>query len=248
MALNGWKLTGKLVSKHFSVLGDKIAQAIAGFDPETATEADRERLQQALIEAGSKLSLAKSAFNKEQKEADELASLIASDTEVASKLLVKLEAGEVSEDVVTMFADELEQNKSRLPIEQQEAEDAKIFLDQVQDIVDQITKQLTEFDAIAKKAIQQLNQAKAQQDLQQLRVDRQAELSSLNGLKQSSSALAALSKQADKVKANADGLKTLADVQQKPLDTAKQIQDIRSTVSVSAGESPAQRLARIAGK
>lgn len=42
--LNGWGLTARLISKHFGVLGDKISEAIANFDPETATEADRDRL------------------------------------------------------------------------------------------------------------------------------------------------------------------------------------------------------------
>ena len=50
--LNGyWGLTARLINKHFGALGDKIAEAIAGFDPETATEADRDRLAATLREA-----------------------------------------------------------------------------------------------------------------------------------------------------------------------------------------------------
>ena len=41
---SGWGLTARLVTKHFGALGDRISEAIANFDPETATEADRDRL------------------------------------------------------------------------------------------------------------------------------------------------------------------------------------------------------------
>eukprot|EP01032_Pedospumella_encystans_P033974 gene33974-38398_t len=41
---NGWALTARLITKHFGALGDRVSEAIANFDPETATEADRDRL------------------------------------------------------------------------------------------------------------------------------------------------------------------------------------------------------------
>ena len=54
--LNGWGLTARLISKHFGVLGDKISEAIANFDPETATEADRDRLADTLRQTAQKLA------------------------------------------------------------------------------------------------------------------------------------------------------------------------------------------------
>ena len=33
----GWSLSVSLISKHFGKLGDTLAEAIASFDPETAT-------------------------------------------------------------------------------------------------------------------------------------------------------------------------------------------------------------------
>ena len=45
---NGCGLTARRISKHFGALGDRVSEAIANFDPETATEADRDRLADSL--------------------------------------------------------------------------------------------------------------------------------------------------------------------------------------------------------
>ena len=46
--MSGWNLTFALVKKQVGVLGDNLATAIASFDPETATEVDRDRLKENL--------------------------------------------------------------------------------------------------------------------------------------------------------------------------------------------------------
>lgn len=247
--MSGWGLTGRLISKHFSVLGEKVAEAIASFDPETATEADRDRLQATLQQAATKLAAARASFDKEHAEVEQLRTLIANDEKVAEQLAGRLAAGTISENSVAMFCDELEANKARLPQEIQEEEDAKQYMNELQQIVDGMSKQLAEFDAAAKKAKQQLAAAKAQQELQQMRLDRQAELDSLKGLGKQSSALNALTKRAQTVSNQAAGMKIVADIQQKPIDQAKEIDAIRASVAKgNTTESLADRLARLSGK
>lgn len=246
--MSGWNLTGRLISKHFSALGDKFAEAIASFDPETATEADRDRLQGVLRDAGAKLYTARAAFDKEHAEVVQLRQLIQNDELTAGKLGDKLTAGEISEASVTLFCDQLEANKAKLPNEEREEAEAKDYLDELQKIVDLLSQQLTEFDANAKKAKQALATAKSQAELQNLRIDRQNELASFQGLGSTSSALTALNRKAQQLSADAAGLKTVADVAQKPIDQAAELDAIRKSVTAGAGESPAQRLARLAGK
>ena len=53
---SGWGLTARLVTKHFGALGNRIAEVIANFDPETATEADRDRLVATLRETAQVLA------------------------------------------------------------------------------------------------------------------------------------------------------------------------------------------------
>ncbi|GGC95900.1 hypothetical protein [Undibacterium terreum] len=248
--LNGWGLTARLISKHFGVLGDKVSEAIANFDPETATEADRDRLADTLRETAQKLAAARSSFDKEHADVVKLRELIATDEKASETLAERLAAGKISEATVSLFCDELESNKARLPLEVQEEADAQEYMSELQKIVDALSKQLADFDAAAKKAMQALASANAQKDLQALRAERQEQLSSLSGLKGNSTALNALTRRAQTVSNEAAGLKIVADIAQKPLDQAAEIDAIRKSVSQpdTAGESTLERLKRLSGK
>jgi hypothetical protein len=244
---SGWGLTARLISKHFGVLGDRISEAIANFDPETATEADRDRLAATLRETAQVLAQARSSFEKEHKDVVNLRNLIANDEKATETLAERLAAGTISEATVTMFCDELEANKSRLPQEIQEEADAKAYMDELQKIIDALSKQLAEFDAQAKKALQALAAAKAQKDLQEMRMERQAQLSGLSGMKGNSTALNALTRRAQAVSNEAEGLRIVADIGQKPLDQAAELDAIRKSVSQAdtAGETTLERLKRL---
>ncbi|HEY0064462.1 MAG TPA: hypothetical protein VGC21_20265 [Telluria sp.] len=244
---SGWGLTARLISKHFGVLGDRISETIANFDPETATEADRDRLADTLRETAQVLAQARSAFEKEHQDVVNLRNLIDNDEKATEKLAERLAAGSISEATVTMFCDELEANKSRLPQEIQEEADAKAYMDELQKIIDALSQQLAEFDAQAKKAMQQLAAAKAQKDLQEMRMERQAQLSGLSGMKGNSTALNALTRRAQKVSTEAEGLRIVADIGQKPLDQKAELDAIRKSVAQDdkSGESALERLKRL---
>lgn len=248
--LNGWGLTARLISKHFGVLGDKVSEAIANFDPETATEADRDRLAATLRETAQKLAGARAAFEKEHTDVVKLRDLIANDEKASATLADRLASGKISEATVSMFCDELEANKARLPLEMQEQTDAEEYMNELQKIVDALSGQLSEFDAAAKKAMQSLASANAQKDLQELRAERQSQLSSLSGLKGQSSALNALTKRALTVSNQAAGLRIVADIGQKPLDQAAEIEAIRKSVAQAdtVGETTMERLKRLSAK
>jgi len=247
---SGWGLTARLISKHFGVLGDRVSEAIANFDPETATEADRDRLADTLRATAQMLASARSSFDKEHGDVVNLRNLIANDEKATEKLAERLAAGTISEASVTMFCDELEANKGRLPQELQEEADAKAYMDELQKIIDALSQQLAEFDAQAKKAMQALAQAKAQKDLQEMRMERQQQLAGLSGMKGNSTALNALTKRAQAVSNEAAGMRIVADIGQKPLDQAAEIDAIRKSVAQDdkAGESALERLKRLSGK
>jgi hypothetical protein len=248
--LKGWGLTARLITKHFGVLGDKISEAIANFDPETATEADRDRLADTLRETAQKLAAARADFDKEHQDVVKLRTLIENDEKAFDTLAARLAAGTISEATVNMFCDELETNKARLPLEIQEEADAAEYMKELQAVVEALSKQLMEFDAAAKKALKALASANAQRDLQELRADRQQQLANLGGLKSRSTALDALSRRAQKVNNEAEGLKIVANINQKPLDQQAELDAIRKSVAQAdtAGETALERLRRLSGK
>ncbi len=247
---SGWGLTARLISKHFGVLGERVSEAIANFDPETATEADRDRLADTLRETAQMLATARTSFNKEHNDVDSLRKLIANDEKATETLAERLAAGKISEATVTLFCDELEANKSRLPQEVQEEADAQAYMGELQKIVDALSQQLAEFDAAAKKAMQALATAQAQKELQTMRAERQSQLAGLSGMKGNSSALNALTRRAQTVSNEAAGMRIVADIGQKPLDQAAEIDAIRKSVSQSdtVGETTLERLKRLSAK
>jgi len=247
---SGWGLTARLVSKHFGALGNRISEAIANFDPETATEADRDRLVATLRDTAQVLATARSQFDKEHNDVANLRNLIANDERAAEKLAERLSSGSISEATVTMFCDELEANKARLPQEIQEEADARAYMDELQKIVDALSGQLAEFDAQAKKAMQSLAAANAQKQLQQMRMERQSQLAGLTGMQGNSTALSALTRRAAAVGNQAAGLRIVADIGQKPLDQQAELDAIRKSVSQpdNAGESALERLKRLSAK
>jgi signal transduction protein with GAF and PtsI domain len=238
------------VTKHFGALGDRISETIANFDPETATEADRDRLVGTLRETAQLLATARSSFDKEHNDVVNLQTLIASDERAAEKLAERLAAGTISEATVTLFCDELESNRARLPQEVQEEADARAYMDELQKIVDVLSKQLAEFDAQAKKAMQALAAAKAQKELQEMRMERQSQLAGLSGMHGSSTALNALTRRAQSVSNEAAGMRIVADIGQKPLDQQAELDAIRKSVSQpeTAGETALERLKRLSAK
>jgi signal transduction protein with GAF and PtsI domain len=247
---SGWGLTARLVSKHFGVLGNRISEAIANFDPETATEADRDHLAETLRETAQLLASSRAAFDKEHTDVVSLQNLIANDEKATETLAQRLAAGSIAEATVTMFCDELEANKARLPQEVQEESDAKAYMDELQKIVDALSRQLSEFDAQAKKAMQALAAAKAQRELQELRMERQSQLAGLTGMQGNSTALSALTRRAQVVSNEAAGMRIVADIGQKPLDQQAEIDAIRKSVSAPelGNESALDRLKRLSGK
>ena len=247
---SGWGLTARLVTKHFGALGNRIAEVIANFDPETATEADRDRLVATLRDTAQLLATARASFDKEHGDVVSLQTLIANDERAAEKLAERLAAGSITEATVTMFCDELEANKARLPQEVQEEADAKAYMEELQKIVDALSKQLAEFDAQAKKALQALAAANAQKELQALRMERQSQLAGLSGMQGSSTALNALTRRAQAVGNEAAGLRIVADIGQKPLDQQAELDAIRRSVSQPemGAETALERLKRLSAK
>lgn len=243
--LSGWGLTARLISKHFGAVGDKVAESIAAFDPETATAADREALAAKLRDAATKLAKAKMDFQHEHEAVTQLQQLINGDTNAAGALQAKLESGALTEAQVNAFLDELEANKAKLATETQQEADAKAFMDEIQKVVDALSKQLADFDAQAKKAEQQLQAAQAQRELQDLRAEQQETLNSMRNLTGTSTALSALAKKAQAVQASAEAEKIVTDAGSVEANKSADVDAIRASLATPQGETALERIKRL---
>jgi chromosome segregation ATPase len=251
--MSGWKLTAALITKHVGVVGDRLATAIASFDPETATEVDRDNLKEKLREVALKLADAKHKNDAAQQALRDLEALIASDSKTAEVLIAKHGdgSGKVDDAMLNEFAAALEANQAKLAGVKQDAANAQELVDTLKEILDTVEKNLNEFDAKAKAAIGALQQAQADQQRAELHQQQQAELNALrSGTGGTSTGLSALNRAADKARVQADAAQTIADIGQKPIDRANVVEEARR---IAAGtdtsqESAIDRLRRAAGK
>lgn len=250
--MSGWKLASALFVKQIGALGNSIAQALASFDPETATEVDRDNLKAKLREVAVQLVSARRKYDVEKKEADDLEAQIARDEAAAAILISKFEAGQIDEATLNEFANNLEDMKARLPAEKQDAVDAKELVDTLQSIIDDVEKKLADFEANAQKALRAIAQAKADQERQSLRLQQQEELRALkSGMGSTSTAIGALNAKAERMRVQADAARIQADIGQKPLDRANAVEEARriaAGTNTPAAESAADRLRRLTGK
>lgn len=247
--MKGWSLTSRLVARHFAVLGDNVAAMIASFDPETATEADRDALKAKLQDVAAKYSEAERTFQKEAADVEELKKRIDGDTNIAGKLAERLAAGQVTEAAAQLFCDELEAAKARLPVEIEEEEQARAFMLEIKSVMDEMVKRLEAFDKAATSARNALASANAQLALQQTRREQQDELRAIRGEGSgASTALGALQARASKLSDKAAGMRLVTDTLDKPAQDAARVDQLRKELAgQGAPMSALDRLKALSG-
>lgn len=246
--MSGWNLTGRLVAAHFGALGTRIAEALASFDPETATAADRDNLVETIQQTAVELATARRNYDKEHGDVVALQKLIATDESIFDTLAKRLEEGTINEASVTLFCDSLEANKGRLATEVEEANQAKIFNDQVQQYMDSLSSKLADYDRRAKAALANFAQAQAAIKMEELRQQNQAALNSLTSITKSTSGLDALDRIAESTRAKAEGMRIVSEINQKPIDDAAAVDEIRRMATQPPAESVRDRLARLSAE
>ncbi|NIE55535.1 MULTISPECIES: hypothetical protein [unclassified Burkholderia] len=247
--MSGWKLVSSLLAKHVGTVGDRLAQQIAAFDPETATQVDRDNLQAKLHEVAVKLAEAKQKSNKAQTAAAELKASIDGDVKASVVLIDKFEKQEINEATLTQFTDDLERRKRDLPQREAEADSARQLVETLQEILRTVETQLNEFDAKARAAMADLAQAQADRERAQLMQQQQDELNRLRASTGSASTgLGALQAAAAQARVTADAAQTVASIGQKPLDQQAAVEEARRIAAGGAAagsESVIDRLRRI---
>jgi chromosome segregation ATPase len=206
---------GNLFKKHAENAVNSVQRFLVTIDPETATEAQIAEFSDQLRKASEELASARADYQKEQKEADEIAALYNKRLQAATILEQQLsEAVDPAqkeslsasvEKIVTM----LEQMKPDVDREKQEADEAK-------QMMDELTVFVEESAATLKDARARLDHAKSEMrraELEQERAEKHARTAEvLAGIKQGSGtfniALDAMQKKADQSRIKADAANT----------------------------------------
>jgi chromosome segregation ATPase len=167
-----------------NLLGVKTDQAVQGavealvrWDPKSATEAELRTMEQHLDELGLQVAQARAAFERERKEADAIVALSQQRMAAAEELQRRAAAendatrkADVERSLATLVG-MLEQMAPDVDRERRDAEDAKSFLDMLEQTYAQAGEKLKAARSQLERAQREMGRATQQRNMAQQRAD-----------------------------------------------------------------------------
>ncbi|CAH2604981.1 conserved protein of unknown function [Rhodovastum atsumiense] len=239
----------RFIGNLIGVKADKAVQsgieALVRWDPKSASEAELRGMEQHLDDLGLQVASARQAFDKEQREADEIAKLSRQRMAAAELLQTQIAAepnagrkAELEHSLATLL-DMLEQMAPDVEREKKDAEEAKDFLQMLESTYLEAGRKLKEGRSQLERA--QRDMARAEQ--QRSTAEQQAEAARrAAGLSQATSsltvALKAMQDAAAKDLASADAAASKARLL-RPSRPEQEDPNIARALEAAAGKSPA---------
>ncbi len=214
-----------------------LNDAIVSFDPEGATEAAIQEMEENFDKINREFSKAKQEWSREQGEADAIVKLREQRMAAGEHIATQLENDSENEqlnDALNQLVEALEEMSDDIGRELDEAVDAKEVMDELDETVKLYATKLKSARTDMKKAANTMKKAQRQEERAQERASRAAQSaglkSSVGGL---SSALESMNRQAQEAQASADAAKRKA--------------DLLSTSKVDENDTVAAALAAVSG-
>ena len=216
--------------KHFGTQKLKqaknaITQAIVEFDPETATEAAIEQMDEYVDQLSKELAKANQDLAKEKGEADAAKANYNKKLEVANKMQADLDGGELSgaqakrvQASLDSLMEDLENTRDDVALEIEEADDAQETVDSIKEALESAVAKLKTARSDHKRARNEMKRAEKAEERakrQEENAKRQAGITS--GGSGMDTALDAMRSAAAERTANAEAAQTKADML-KPFD------------------------------
>ncbi|MDO9212795.1 MAG: hypothetical protein Q8Q54_14815 [Methylococcales bacterium] len=249
-----FSLLGRLFGAQVDQAGESLVGALVAFDPETATEVDRDALADKIQGVARKFAEAKQDYDKEQNDVVVKEAQIAQYLTTLDIMVGQLERQEISQAAFDDFFAGIEEAQAQLVQEQEEAAEAKAVKDELDDILKILTSQLNDFDKITTKALRDVKLAESQVEKEKLKADRQAELANLkNGIGAESTAVRKLQQIAQKAKIEAEAAKTVREITAKPQSQAEKMEAMMAQAKQAGAPavstlSAAERVAALKAK
>ncbi len=246
-----FSLLGRLFGAQVNNAGDSLVSALVAFDPETATEVDRDALVEKIRTVAEKFAAAKQDYDKEQNDVVVKQGQINQYLATLDVMVGQLERQEISQSVFDDFCAGIEDAQTQLVQEEEEAAEAKAVKDELEEILKVLTQQMNDFDRVTSKALRDVKLAESQKEKEQLKAERQAELSNLKkGLGAESTAVRKLQEIAQKAKVEAEAAKTVREIAQKPVSQEEKMAAIMAQTqqSTTPTMTAAERVAALKAK
>ncbi len=203
-----FSFTSIFAKKKTEKTGHSIVQLLAGWDPESASQADLELMENRLDKLVQQVAEARVIYRKEQHEVDAINELYSQRLKAAEILQAKQDKtpGDAKlTDALTKMVSELEEMLPEIEREEEEAKEAKIFMEELEDVAKVSAEKLKNAKSELKKAMQDMKRAEVREERSK---DREAQAVKLAGLRdetdQLGSALSAMKKTAEESNARAD--------------------------------------------
>lgn len=230
-----FSLLGRLFGAQVHEVGESLVGALVSFDPETATQVDRDALAEKIQDVARRLAKAKQDYDKEQNDVVVKEKQISEYLATLDIMVGQLEKGDITQATFDDFFAGIEEAQAQLVQEKEEAAEAKAVKDELDDILKILTQKLNDFDRITSKALRDVKLAESQVEKERLKAERQAELANLkSGLGAESTAVKKLQEIAQKAKVEAEATKTVREVTTKPLSQEEKMKAIMEQAKQAA--------------
>jgi hypothetical protein len=249
-----FSLLGRLFGAQVDQAGESLVGALVAFDPETATEVDRDALAEKIQNVAKKFAEAKQDYDKEQNDVVVKQNQINEYLATLDIMVGQLDRQEISQAAFDDFYAGIEEAQAQLPQEIEEAAEAKAVKDELDDILKILTSQLHDFDKITTKALRDVKLAESQVEKEKLKAERQSELANLkNGIGAESTAVRKLQEIANKAKIEAEAAKTVREITAKPQSQSEKMEAMMAQAKQASAPavstmSAAERVAALKAK
>ncbi len=241
-----------MISFIRNLLGVKTDQAVQSavealvrWDPKAATEAELRTMEQNLDQLGLQVAQARAAYEKEQKEADAITALsrqrMAAAEHLQKQLETEADAGrkaQVEKSLETLVG-MLEQMAPDIDREEQDARDAREFLDMLEKTYSDAGNKLKQARAELQRAERDMGRAQQQRDMAQQRAEAARQAAGLSGATSSlGTALKAMQDAAARDLASAEAANSKARLL-KPSKPEEEDPNIKAALAAATGGQPA---------
>ncbi|MCW2243840.1 hypothetical protein [Azospirillum canadense] len=220
-------------------------EALVRWDPKAATEAELRTMEQNLDQLGLQVAQARAAYEKEQKEADAITALsrqrMAAAEHLQKQLETEADAGrkaQVERSLETLVG-MLEQMAPDIDREEQDARDAREFLDMLEKTYSDAGNKLKQARAELQRAERDMGRAAQQRDMAQQRAEAARQAAGLSGATSSlGTALKAMQDAAARDLASAEAANSKARLL-KPSKPEEEDPNIKAALAAATGGQPA---------